>query len=577
METTMKTKSILPIVALLACCQLAFSAATKEVVPNGWLQVTPASIGHPEFTKPSVEKQYLLTLTNTGPLTITIPFVTVHEDSAKPSAPTGWLGYGTLPGDILPGDSATMMLELNNGGVVTSPNPTELFGKLRFHYGPTGDSLDLPIILTVCDTIVFPVWDSVTTQCGERLTIGTNGNLGAHGIGGANLGFPQPSPECDTNGGMLNRGNAAIYLADASPVIVKKNGSNYAASWSIYDGDITSPNGFKPLYPSSTRGSFTLAGQYDGYNTGTFCTVDSLVKLERTIWAPLNSADSCKFVIMRTRVFPYTINVSVPNLVIGDIFDFDLPSDSGEIFDVAGTDPTHRMIYQRGFNSADTVLDCFNNGLRYGGAGLIQMHLKSCWLDSAMYGGYNAANDSFVYPAGTFVPEQLWANMQSTGYSNETRITDLHSMLVYKNGAANAGFTLPANDTLTIYTAIAVVRPTGGTVAQGLDSLKKAMDKAFKWSKRMATECIICGGDCCDFNRGNIVTNSHVFPDLSDLSYLISYLTVIPRPKIYCELEADVNASGLIDLSDLSLLISYFTATPSPALAPCPLEANCRQ
>ncbi|MBK7142146.1 MAG: hypothetical protein IPH75_08705 [bacterium] len=562
----MNKSVFLIIVVVLTACQMAFAASTKPVEQNGWLEVSPSSIGYPEYTKPAVEKQYTLMLKNVGPLTITIPVVTPFEDSAKPSAAPGWLGYGTLPGDILPGDSTTMVLELNDGGVVMSSAPTQLFGRLRFYFGPSGDSLDLPISFIVADTIVFPVWDTVTTQCGIPLTVGTNGNLGAHGIGGANFGFWQTSPECDT--GENNPGNADIYLADASPVIVRRAGvGNYIGSWSVHSGDVTSPNGFKPLFPSPNRGYFSGA-RWQGYNSGIFCTTDSLVKLERTVWAPNGATnnDSCKFVIMRTRIFPYSIGMSVSGLAIGDVFDWDIPSDSGELLNIAGTDPTRRLVYMRGFDSADPGTDCYNNSLRYGGAALIKMHMKDCVGNTTLFAGYNAANDSFVYPAGGFVPQQLWENMQSTGYSNESRIADLHSMLVYKNGAANAGFTLPANDTLNIWTAIAVVRPTGGTTAQGLDSLRKEIDKAFAWSNNVATCC--CG--CCELTRGNVISIPWTTPNLSDLSYLIAYMTVTPRPVIYCFAEADVNGSGDIDISDLSLLITFLTVTPRPTLPPCP-------
>jgi hypothetical protein len=208
---------------------------------------------------------------------------------------------------------------------------------------------------------------------------------------------------------------------------------------------------------------------------------------------------------------------------------------------------------------------------------MITMHMKDCVgggsAGGTLYAGYNAANDSFVYPAGGFVPEELWANMQSTGYSNEARITDLHSVLVYKNGAANAGYTLPANDTLTIWTAMAVVRPTGGTALQAVDSLKKEIDKAFAWYANVRT----CAPSlqCCLGTRGNVNKSLAETPDLSDLSLLISYLTVTPKPVLLCLPEANVNGSGtdltVPDLSDLSLLIAYLTVTPKPVLPNCPL------
>lgn len=86
-------------------------------------------------------------------------------------------------------------------------------------------------------------------------------------------------------------------------------------------------------------------------------------------------------------------------------------------------------------------------------------------------------------------------------------------------------------------------------------------------------------GDACDFGccvgtRGNVNNSISQTPDLSDLSLLISYLTVTPRPLLPCPEEANVNASNsgappFVDLSDLSLLISYLTTTPRPTLPNC--------
>ena len=172
-----------------------------------------------------------------------------------------------------------------------------------------------------------------------------------------------------------------------------------------------------------------------------------------------------------------------------------------------------------------------------------------------------------MYPAGAIVPYQLCANMKSTGYSHESRVTDLQSMLVYKNGAANSGWTLPANDTLTIWTALAAVRPTGGTVAQGLDSLKKEIEKAASWY-RGPRDHGLCLGDCMG-TRGNVNKSVSETPDLSDLSLLVAYFVGQPRPTLPSCVEADMDGSGILDLSDLSILIAYLTIEPRPTLPNC--------
>lgn len=75
---------------------------------------------------------------------------------------------------------------------------------------------------------------------------------------------------------------------------------------------------------------------------------------------------------------------------------------------------------------------------------------------------------------------------------------------------------------------------------------------------------------CCVGTTGNTNKSASETPDLSDLSLLISYLTVTPRPVLPCDKEANVNAIATIDLSDLSLMISYLTVTPRPTLPACP-------
>ncbi len=77
---------------------------------------------------------------------------------------------------------------------------------------------------------------------------------------------------------------------------------------------------------------------------------------------------------------------------------------------------------------------------------------------------------------------------------------------------------------------------------------------------------------CCTGTRGNVNKSVTETPDLSDLSLLIAYLTVTPKPTLPCLPEANVNGSvsPTPDLSDLSLLIAFLTVTPKPTLPNCP-------
>ncbi|MBK7142543.1 MAG: hypothetical protein IPH75_10725 [bacterium] len=123
--------------------------------------------------------------------------------------------------------------------------------------------------------------------------------------------------------------------------------------------------------------------------------------------------------------------------------------------------------------------------------------------------------------------------------------------------------------TLTLYNSLdsgATWSPVTGTLDTAANTITVASLKDLGW--------LTAGGpttSCCIGFTGNVNKSALEIPDLSDLSLLISYLTVTPRPVLPCIAEANVNGSVATtpDLSDLSLLISYLTVTPRPVLPNC--------
>ncbi len=96
----------------------------------------------------------------------------------------------------------------------------------------------------------------------------------------------------------------------------------------------------------------------------------------------------------------------------------------------------------------------------------------------------------------------------------------------------------------------------------------RARTSGGSWSRTLAA---YIGDGCCIGYTGNVNKSTGENPDLSDLSLLISYLIVTPKPTLPCLPEANINGAGTTpDLSDLSLLIAYLTVTPKPTLPSCP-------
>jgi hypothetical protein len=574
----------LPVVLILVCAGWSVARVTPPsqttsdpCCANLYFTMTPWSISFPAYTKPFHEKDTVVAIHNITNTDVIFSSVVVHEDSCKgPGCVTRFLGYTGLLTVLHPDSTFNLTVQLNKSGVITNTTaPHRLWGRIVFTYNGDPSPWTLPVNFVVADSVADVKFDTLTTMTTIKLVVASNGNMGNNYADSVNMNF-NPTIECDTGDNM--RGNAWTYLGDASPVIVRKVGTAPACgSWSIFSQGYTNPNGFKPLPPGTPSNPLhgnppkdsVVWWKYHKYFSGTFVTVDSLLKIEKTWYAPLISIDSSNFIIEKMQVWPAKQATLVTNVAIGEAYDWDIPSDSTPSYNAGGYDASRRLVYQKGFNSLDTVTDCFNNGLRYGGVALIGMTNQKfidCdsgkYMTDSLYGGYTARNDSFVYPAGGFVPEQLWTNMQRTGYYNQDgpdTWADLHTVLVFRN-VEGTGFSFPAKprDTFTVYAVMGVVR-NAVSEAAGLDSLKSVIDKGKAWTHFYVTNKIVFGTGCDCFptkRRGDV--NYSGIVDLADLSGMVSYLTG-GGYEFQCYCCADVNASEIVDLADLSAMVSYLT------------------
>jgi hypothetical protein len=556
----------LPIVLLMLCtfwADAAIAPPPAQPAPkccNYYFSMNFWSISYPAYAKPSVEKDTLVTMHNEINTDLIFSSVVKYEDSCKgPGCLSGWLGISSEPTVIHPGETDTMLLKLNMGGVITNATaPHRLWGRIVYTFNGDWSPFTFPISLVVADSVADVKFDTIATMADIKLVVGSNGNAGNNYAKHVNMNW-NPPVECDT--GSNSRGDAGIYLGDASPVILRKVGSDpVRASWSIFAQGYTNPNGFKPLAHDKAP-LYIAAPKWQQYFSGTFTTVDSLLKVEKTWYAPISSTDTGNFILEKLQIWPTTAGTAVTNLAIGQVYDWDVPTDSGTSNNAGGYDATRRLVWQRGFEAADSINDCWNNSYRYAGSSLWRQSVGASFMDNCtmldtLYAGYTARNDSFVYPQSGFVPEQLWTNMQPKGYHNTEGAgtwTDLHSVLVFRS-AADTGWTLPAttHDTLTVYTIMAVVR-NAVSEAAGLDSLKSAIDRAKTWAGYWVANCRCCG---CVGKRGNV--NQSGVIDSADLAALVSYLTkggyVLP-----CYDCANVNGEGIVDSADLAALVSYLT------------------
>jgi hypothetical protein len=531
-------------------------------VPNPIPNYSLTAIEYPAWGKHGVQKDYTFNLENSGNVDLTYT-VSVEQDNG----PAGWLTYDGLSG-LTPagfGNVEFGNLHLNTGGVVNTPGTTvALLGRLVFT-GPDAPAFPdtIPVLYYVADTLYVPTWDTLTTGC-FALTVSSNGNFGNQGRGQVNLDYWN-NGDCDTVDTVP--GGTDVYLYDGSPVIAFAGSTDTTAYMSLFSNGFQSETGLRSV---GAHTAVTNMGTHNEYYTGVFTTADTSIAMEKTWFAPIGGNDC--FMIQCLKIYSYD-GATHSGLSIGEAIDWDVPSDSGSD-NTAGFDATRNLIYQIGaeYNQDDT-LECLNNDTRFGGIAFLHKFHKdydqsvapdtfyfytavsssnnglatlqtnidaaAAWYaanittatdgnttdDADFVGAYVLDNATWVYPAGGFVPSQLYTNMRT---QNETdkyvafsdSITDLHMVMTFVNDAE------------------------------------------------------LGGEGCCIGNRGNANNDPGDAANIADITFLVKYLFGIPPgPAPVCIEEANANSdpAEAANIADITFLVKYlFGIPPGPAPGPCP-------
>lgn len=535
-----------------------FRMACVEPIPNPLPVITPAEIDEPVWTKPSVQRDEDIVIENAGNVALT--YTVVVDEGTGPS---GWLGTSGLSGSVPSGLSniETGQILLNQGGVQTTDAILE--GRIVIdHNGPT-DTTVIPIRLLVADTLVGLVYDTLYTGC-LALSVGTNGSFGQAGPGNVNLDWDYSGADCDTT--------AEVYLYDGAPVILwEAEWDSTAGTDTVYHSSIfqtsyltntrdgaNGVNGFRPIV---TDRCVKAEANMNRIVSGAFVTQDSTIAMQKFWYGPTD-ADSCDFVIQCLKVWSHD-GAAHSGLRIGEAVDWDIPSDSGAE-NKSGFDFARNLIYQYGaeYHQDDTGANaaCQDSDVRFGGVAFIESYLNGAIHQTAPYSAYTHENDTMVFPTGNFRPQELYENMDASGFSVSDSTEDLHTVMCFE-----PSLSLGATDTLEFYVIYASVMDAGASASPA--ALQAVVDKANAWyTQNFANLLKSCG--CCDGNTGDVDGNGS--DDISDLLFLVDYQFVPGAPAPPCIEEADVNCSGAVDISDLLYLVDYQFVPGSPAPCACP-------
>jgi hypothetical protein len=463
-----------------------FRVPCVNPVPNPLLSFSPGRIRDPAWTKPSIQLDTTVRLENIGNALLHINAVNIVKTTH-----TGqdWLGITGVPATLshLIPNYTDVTVQLNKGGAVTT-GPAVCDGFIEFVTDAPTSPDTLTIRVIVADTVQFPEWASIRTAC-NRIVLNNAGNLGRGNLGlnnvpGFNLNFFN---DCDTTNNRSGADdNALVYLYDASPFILRAKGSapgDTILNSYIFDADWLDNNGFRPqkglVVDSTTHADYQYA------YTNQFLTKDSGIGVECEYWMPL-AADTCGFLIQKVRMVNKS-GVAYSNLMLGELMDWDIPSDSG-VENGSNYDATRQLMWCFGGEYGPDSLtnnDCVLANNRAGGFSYINGYKLPYTGPTDRFGTitgmYTHINPDWVAPTGNFVPQQLYNKLNSfSGYQTwqstqptmeDSLYQDLHMVAYY--GKKNLG----VNDTL-VFIKILVAEYNGGEVG-----IKARVDKAKAWWK----------------------------------------------------------------------------------------------
>jgi len=516
-----------------------------------------ADIGFPTWTRPGVQLDTFVHIENNTNVDLIITSIEIESLSG----PDGWLEVGNHGPIIIPCSNPNyydLHIYLNYGGIITW-NQWRVEGYILINYDiGEGITDTVKVDIAVIGDIPFPEYSEIRTEC-KSLTIANTGNMGNRGRDPEkHMNFFN---DCDTTGN--NAGDdddASIYLYDGSPFITRINEyGDTLFSYDMLDGYFGSEKGFLPL--SGLTVDSTSFPEYRYVSTGRFITYDSSIAMEIEYFAP-KANDSCDFVIMRQTVLNNT-GRTLSGVYIGDIIDFDIPSDSGvkngSDYDATFDEESRDLLYQYGAEygpDAITNNDCVLADARMGGLAFYNGYCAPFreYGDSIPHPNgpsWTHLVQNWMSPTGGIVPSSFYNKLESMSQTwdswesadPDSMYQDLFSVMVYGK------FNMASNDTLVF------VKILTTEYDQGLSGLQQSVDQAKQWIANSPTPIFTWPErrSCC-VQMGDVNYNGQI--NILDVTYLINYLYKAGSLP-FCWAEADVNCSCSINILDITCMIMH--------------------
>ena len=520
------------------------------------VSVTPKALVWPEFVQNGEIANYTFTLTNSGPLPITC---SITSTQIQPAA--GWLDVThsllTIPAST--GNTAAFDV------VISAPSFGEQFltGSVKVTFTDTAYwELTIPVRVWSAEIIEPPGiydtvassddWDGKGLNDFVALTMANHGEQGGMGIGHVNMDFVTGGTDCDTN--------ATVYLKSSSPFVAIKRGTEVSITSSLYSTNVGSGFSWVPLPGAPMSGGLgsTNSQDYDSVFTGRMANRDTSLWIERIFYTPRNNPGLPNFVLVRTVLG--ADEVVADSIVIGEVTDWDIPSDSLSGIacpNVSGvTLPGQEaFVYFQGFTDSAS---CILNNTRFATNTFLTGYDEGddpCNSDTDFWGSWGAPASRLALDSLTGEPPTYWWDSLYTmpGLWSTPDLIDQGQFLTYEFLPG-----MSAGDRRVYWT----VYVTGYDMLN-YEHLAFAVEYARDWSENFY--CPYNFG-CCIGNRGNI--DGSMPDDVVTLGDVAAFTDImfISQHDPWCMSEAnvDLSADSLVTIGDFLLFMEFYFNSPFP-------------
>lgn len=522
----------------------------------------PEFIDYPQWTKHCAPQSNYISIYNPGLVPLTYS-VTVEED---PGVYSGWLDAPGFSGFLSAGEFMDAgEIITNAGGAICSPGTVvKETGRVIFTHDALGDVDTFDVSMIVADTVLPITWDTISTTC-LALTVNNLGGAGNAGIGGVNMDYVQLDWRSGTD----------VYLYDASTVIGWTEGTDTVVNWSTHQ-----------IIPGDEVSFVPMGGDYHATVPGAniyvcnYATADTSLGIQTTWYAPSDNIYSCGFIIKETKVFAYP-GRSRSNVAIGDIVDWNVPSDSSNDYNSSGTGywldpPVDNLVYQRGveipgYNDAEEIAQGgWDASERFGAIQFLRGYLytgpeQTQTVQTNPHGMSTVSSQRFVDPYVLgFDPDSLFMLLSFSGsnisdttgdivtVSGDVTGLELSEFERNSDSASGEDRSQSGSDTVYYYTALMTTMNDDYPTAGGLSAIAQDAMAFFDQYLKHPGENLSCCINPGDFNGDDAVD----IADLTGPTSVVAFM-FLGGPGPLCFGEGDMDGNSSIDVADLTYLVAF--------------------